>query len=507
MKLSIPILAYQLTSHKPELVVFTDAMAIRGPHFLSGERFQEDYVYIGHWEQLKTIKQLPPFSICIGGGIEYRAQLNDQQCNGIELNGWVDLCTLYDEVNAVFERYNQVEYELLTAIIHNAELNDVLTIAEKIMDNPMWLIDAGLRLVAHSNDMGKLADQTARETLRTGISNSRVMDIVKDNNLLTLFNISRKAIFVNPPSVTPYYHMNIFDGNNRIATLVVHCFKSGPDECMVSLLEHLAGILVDVIRQKYSTQYLRSTRLQKLVMDMLGGTEFDPKMIEHTIAPLQWNITDEYQVVVINMDKRDRENGVVKYTSESIQAIFPDSVIIELDNSLLVLLHRSGSGRINELISRQFSQFLSKRNCKAGLGMPFTNIALLRTHYKLANAALEKGESLDPDKRLYSYTSYIVPHIIDLCAQSIDVTALCHPEAIKIFQYDLKNNSDLLKSLYFYLISEKSLTAASKLLNIHRNTLVYRLTRISDLFSVNLDDPHIRLHLIASYTILKSITH
>ncbi|MDR1901952.1 MAG: helix-turn-helix domain-containing protein [Treponema sp.] len=484
--------------------------------------FQGDYVYIAHWEQLKELKHLPSFSICVGGGKEYITRLSEQHCNGMGLDrvdcpetriglypskpiggGGVDLCTLYDEVNAVFEMYNQAEHELLTAIIHNAELSDVLTIADKIMGNPIWLVDAGLRLIAHSNDMEKCADQMACEALKTGISSSRAMDIAKENNVLTLLNTSRNAIFVDFPPVTPYYSMNIFDGNNRIATLTVHCFKLGPDEYMVSLLEHLAGILANVIRQKYSAQYLRSTQLQKLVMDMLGGIEFDPKMIEHTIVPLQWNINDEYQVIVVRMDRRDRENGVVKYTSESIQAIFPDSVIVELDNSHLILFHCNGSGRLDELNANRFSQFLSKRNCKAGLGMPFTNIALLRAHYKLANAALEKGESLDPDKRLYCYTSYIVPHIIDLCAQSIDVRALCHPDAIKIFQYDLKNNSDLLKSLYFYLISEKSLTAASKLLNIHRNTLVYRLTRISDLFPVNLDDPYTRLHLIASYTILR----
>jgi sugar diacid utilization regulator len=502
MRLNLPILAYQLSAFKPDFVLFSNATVLVGSRLPGGEKIQDNYVYIAPWNELKQLNKLPVTTICIGGGTDYISLLKRKHCNGLCLPENIGLFSIYNAVNAVFERYNQAEQELLTAIIHGVELNDLLTIGAEIMGNPIWLTDAGLRLVACSDGSKDLADAYGSEMIVTGMSSDQVMSMLKENNMLTLLDTTKTAVFINLPSVAPFYSANIFDGNNRVASLTVHCYKSPPDDCMIFLLNYLTGVLSEVILQRHSVQYMRSTQLQKMFMDMLSGTQFYPKVIEHMLSSLKWNIDDEYQAAIVKMDTRDVDGGVVKYTAGSIRNIFPDSVVIEINNSLLVILHRTGNSRIDETITDTFSKLLSRRNCKAGIGMPFTDISRLAAHYKLASAALEKGEFLNPEKRLYFYPAYIVRHIIDLCSQSLDMTAICHPEAIKIFNYDLKNKTDLLKSLYFYLISEKSLIAASKQLNIHKNTLVYRLQRIADLFAVNLDDPFVRFHLIASYIIL-----
>ncbi len=58
-------------------------------------------------------------------------------------------------------------------------------------------------------------------------------------------------------------------------------------------------------------------------------------------------------------------------------------------------------------------------------------------------------------------------------------------------------------SLYIYLKNEKSLVLASKILNIHRSTLIYRLNKINEIIKVDLDDADIRFHMILSFEILR----
>jgi sugar diacid utilization regulator len=53
---------------------------------------------------------------------------------------------------------------------------------------------------------------------------------------------------------------------------------------------------------------------------------------------------------------------------------------------------------------------------------------------------------------------------------------------------DIENGGVLLESLYRYLCEGKSLTKASKVLSIHRNTLVYRLESIEKKSSFRTDD-------------------
>ena len=66
-----------------------------------------------------------------------------------------------------------------------------------------------------------------------------------------------------------------------------------------------------------------------------------------------------------------------------------------------------------------------------------------------------------------------------------------HPVFEKLNMYDMKNNTELCKTFCIYMKSFKNLDISSKKLNIHRNTLKYRLERIKEISNVDLDDPHV----------------
>jgi DNA-binding PucR family transcriptional regulator len=78
----------------------------------------------------------------------------------------------------------------------------------------------------------------------------------------------------------------------------------------------------------------------------------------------------------------------------------------------------------------------------------------------------------------------------------------CHREAIKLHNYDKVNGNSYFYCLYVYLLNERSLLATSKILSIHRSTLIYRLNKISEIIHVDLDDTDTRMHLVYSYDIL-----
>lgn len=64
-----------------------------------------------------------------------------------------------------------------------------------------------------------------------------------------------------------------------------------------------------------------------------------------------------------------------------------------------------------------------------------------------------------------------------------------------IAAHDAERNSELLRTLEGYLAAGGSTTGAADLLGVHRNTLAYRLTRISDLTGSDLNDADTRLAL------------
>lgn len=75
-----------------------------------------------------------------------------------------------------------------------------------------------------------------------------------------------------------------------------------------------------------------------------------------------------------------------------------------------------------------------------------------------------------------------------------------------IIAYDTKNDSEYLKTLYCYLNANFSLTETAERLHVHRNTVVYRVKRMQELFDINFSNANecfrlnlsCRLHKIAS---------
>ncbi|MEM5590866.1 helix-turn-helix domain-containing protein [Niallia circulans] len=57
----------------------------------------------------------------------------------------------------------------------------------------------------------------------------------------------------------------------------------------------------------------------------------------------------------------------------------------------------------------------------------------------------------------------------------------------KLIQYDKENDSDLVKTLFYYLTSNGSLKETANQLYIHRNSVKYRIDRIKEIADIKLD--------------------
>ncbi len=63
-----------------------------------------------------------------------------------------------------------------------------------------------------------------------------------------------------------------------------------------------------------------------------------------------------------------------------------------------------------------------------------------------------------------------------------------HPAIEKLVKYDTDHQSDLLKTLEVFLTCDSNIKEASEKLNVHANTLSYRISRISEIAQINLKD-------------------
>ena len=62
-----------------------------------------------------------------------------------------------------------------------------------------------------------------------------------------------------------------------------------------------------------------------------------------------------------------------------------------------------------------------------------------------------------------------------------------------------------LSLLYNYITTERNISLTAKRVHMHRNSVIYRLQKIQDTLTLNLDDPDTRLRLLISFKILEKL--
>jgi len=73
----------------------------------------------------------------------------------------------------------------------------------------------------------------------------------------------------------------------------------------------------------------------------------------------------------------------------------------------------------------------------------------------------------------------------------------------RILDYDREHNTDYLPTLRVYLNHMGRLRPAAEQLNIHRNTLEYRVGRIAEIAGISFDEPDSRLALELGIRVLE----
>jgi PucR family transcriptional regulator, purine catabolism regulatory protein len=182
--------------------------------------------------------------------------------------------------------------------------------------------------------------------------------------------------------------------------------------------------------------------------------------------------------------QREREGEVVVFI-----ALEPDNKD-PIDSSIRI------ARKITEEIPRQ----VTNAHVSIGVGQIAQNISGWRTSYSEAVQALELASRLQTDAPLYIGDLGVYQLILSLGDRDKLMT-FCQRTLGSLLDYDKKLNADLIKTLEAFFACHGNLSQTAEMLIVHRNTLLYRMSRINEIAEIDLDRPEIRLGLHLALTI------
>ncbi|AHG21035.1 transcriptional regulator [Chania multitudinisentens RB-25] len=234
---------------------------------------------------------------------------------------------------------------------------------------------------------------------------------------------------------------------------------------------------------------------EELVLNLIRSEELSPALMEWAhrlgIDPNQPRVA-----AVVEVDSGQLGVDSAMAELQQLQALLTlperDNLIAIVSLSEMVVLkpalnhygrwdaedHRR---RVESLLSRMNES--SRLRVRIALGNYFSGPGSLVRSYRTAHTTMAVGKQRMPGQRAYYYQDLVLPVLLGSLRSGWQADELTRPlERLKA----MDSNGLLLRTLKTWFLNNVQPTATAKALYIHRNTLEYRLNRISELTGLNL---------------------
>ncbi len=260
----------------------------------------------------------------------------------------------------------------------------------------------------------------------------------------------------------------------------------------VSMAEMIKDLTVRIFLQSQTDEQLSSAFI-KAIEHPAARDEYREELSTSFDVDGRFQVAAFTTETLDSMDTMDRKR--VGYRLQIyLENISHNAHFLYYDGLFLLIFNAVDDGPRDEIIDGflvRVKNRMADRDVFVGLGSAVTDVENLEISYKRARYAakyamrykepIRRFDDLGLEKILYSVSDRLIPKEMG--------EDLLKP----IIEYDEKHDSDLVKTLKLYLKNNGSIGKVSEEMFIHKNTILYRMGKIKELLSCDLEDGDERL--------------
>jgi purine catabolism regulator len=131
----------------------------------------------------------------------------------------------------------------------------------------------------------------------------------------------------------------------------------------------------------------------------------------------------------------------------------------------------------------------------AGIGRPGTGLPGLRHSFAQAQESLDLARTLFDGDRVLSFGDLGLYHLLCRLQDCEELAEFDRGTLAPLVAYDASHDTDLVRTLEAFFAHHGNVSQAAESLYLHRNSLIYRLERISEITRMDLDSADDRFSL------------
>lgn len=463
MKLSMSLLAKYLNRYHLECDLCDDRMDIRGIRFLSDQRLSltSEYVYLEKADSYLSDEKYTGAYLIANG----KSRILCFNCDYEEL---------LNDLMAAFEYYNALEQRLWELSANHAPLQDILDIAFELVEAPMIVADL---------DGNILASRSTEQ-----YSSNPEMCYFAQNKKMPPWSLCRKFKDAQGQEVHDLcdYPKRMYAEKENESAVAMYLSQDGEPVAFFLIFEHRnSGDFFHLHMQSYLAPFfLQSGEItgansiirsnHSILTRLLSGekvpTQALQKFEERTHLQKPWQLSILHNLTIQNYTQRSL---LIRGLNTLKTACFA----MDFEGDVLLLLEE----RSHDAMLRELRYQINLQNVALGISMPFMTLENFTVAYRQAKFAL--GYQTGPG--VYQCRAYALAYLVENIRNQEMVAELLHPAINTLYQYDKENQTHLLHTLLVYVQENRSQIETAQRLNIHRNTIKYRLERIDQLTGID----------------------
>lgn len=392
-------------------------------------------------------------------------------------------------------------YEALTT---EKGLQHITDVALTLFDNPIIVADNTFNVLAHSENEG-VKDEICLQIINNGYyPEEYVKKVVKVKTIYNKIYCSEDTVIISDDYINVRYLSKKIEVNGKSVGFIsiLEDFRKFTDND-IKLFNVLCKAITSEMRNGSYIKQIRDHKYENFIIELINGT-IRKELIENYLRQLELRFKSNFFILNVQFldDINDQSIFYIEYLTETLAKIVSNGKCVAFNNSLVVLISQESKDLIDEKFVSTISAFLEEKNLVAGISHCFNNLENTSRFYNQATEAIRIGKRLDKNKRIYDYVFYSCYHLLDEIDKIENLMDFCNPKLIEIIEYDRLYHSNNALTIYAYLTSGLDFVLAAQKLDIHRNSVKYRINKIEELFNIDFNDTNIVFSFALSFRIL-----
>lgn len=378
---------------------------------------------------------------------------------------------------------------ILDTLYAGSGLQALVDIASEVFENPIFINDSAYKIIAMSHKT-QFKNETLEEEKSLGYVHASNMEgMRKDGVLSEVFGKSDRIITSRRKDKNEtWIFKNVYLHGIPIACIAIVDNNRPFRELDYELLERFSKIVAVEMEKNDFYKDNRGVMYNYFLSDLISGKIQNQKSITQRANILNWKMYEWFKIIVIVDGKKEFSESRMQSIADNMRHAIPDCRWTIYQKNLIVFISRPKKYIATESETELFKIFLKNNDIYAGVSSSFNNLMEASRYYRQAVRAVDVGVFARKNENLFSYPDISPYYAVSLILRRSEPRDFC-PDEIEIIQrYDAENNSELLHTLEKYLYYVDDPVSAAKSLNVHRNTLLYRINKIKELTGLDLSN-------------------